>query len=99
MRQPVVQGANIEYIGTDFGLAEESEFISYLDANNLYGWATSKQLPTSGFKLMTDDYLDHGEHLICFLEVDLDYPEVLHKLHSDYPLAPECALKLEMYSN
>ena len=29
---------------------EESKFISYLDANNLYGWAMSKQLSTSGIK-------------------------------------------------
>ena len=36
----------------------ESKFISYLDATNLYGWAMSKQLPTSGFECMTDDDLD-----------------------------------------
>ena len=41
--------ANNEYMGTEFAPAEESKFISYLDANNLYGWAMSKQLPTSGF--------------------------------------------------
>ena len=42
--------ANNEYMGTEFNPAEASKFISYLDANNLYGWAKSKQLPTSGFK-------------------------------------------------
>ena len=49
--------ANNEYMGTKFDPAEESEFISYLDANNLYGWAMSKQLPTSGFKWMTNNEL------------------------------------------
>ena len=50
--------ANNVYMGTEFDPAEESNFISYLDATNLYGWAMSKQLPTSGFKWMTDNELD-----------------------------------------
>ena len=33
--------ANNEYRGTEFDPAEESKFISYLDANNLYGWEMS----------------------------------------------------------
>ena len=74
---------------TEFDPAEKSKFIQYLDANNLYGWAMSKQLPTSGFKWMTDNQLDDWKHLSCFLEVDLEYPEDLHDLHNDYPLAPE----------
>ena len=49
----------------------------------------SKQLTTSGFEWMTDDELDDGKHLSCILEVDLEYPEDLHDLHNDYPLAPE----------
>ena len=42
--------ANNEYIGTDFDPVKESKFISYLHANNLYGWAMSKQLPACGFE-------------------------------------------------
>ena len=80
--------ANNEYMGTEFDPAEETKFISYLDANNLYGSAMSKQLPTSGFKWMTDNELDDWKHLSCFLEVDLEYPEDLHD-HNDYSLAPE----------
>ena len=30
-----------------------------------------------------------GKHLSCILDVDLEYPEDLHNLHSVYPLAPE----------
>ena len=49
-----------------------------------------KQLPTSGFKWMTDVEHDDCEHLSCILEVDLQYPEQLHNLHNDdYPLAPK----------
>ena len=29
---------------------EESSYIQYLDANNLYGWEMSKKLPVNGFK-------------------------------------------------
>ena len=46
---------NNEYMGNEFDPAAESKFISYLDANNHYGWAMSKQLPTSVFEWMTDD--------------------------------------------
>ena len=81
--------AKNEYMGTEFDSAGETKFISYLDANNLYGWAMQKQLPPSGFKWQTDNELDDWKHLSCFLEVDLEYPEDLHDLHNDYPLSPE----------
>ena len=83
--------ANSEYMRTEFDPTKYSKFISYLDANNLYGWAMSKQRPTSGFEWMTDNEFDDWKHLSCVLEVDLEYPEDLHNLHNDYPLAPECA--------
>ena len=35
---------------------EESSYIQYLDANNLYGWAMSKKLPVNGFK-----WIDNNE--------------------------------------
>ena len=61
--------ANNEYIEIEFVPADESKFILYLDADNLYGWAMSKQLPTTGFKWMTDNELDDWNHLSCFIEV------------------------------
>ncbi|XP_065642665.1 uncharacterized protein LOC136074289 [Hydra vulgaris] len=64
-----------------------SQFIQYLDANNLYGWAMGKPLPTHGFKWMDD--LKDWKSIPCILEVDLDYPDHLHDEHNDYPLAPE----------
>ena len=65
---------NNEYMGTEFDSAEESKFISYLDANNLYGWAISKQLSTTGFEWLTDNELQDWKHLSWFVEVDLEYP-------------------------
>ena len=40
--------ANNKYI-------EESSYIQYLDANNLYGWAMSKKLPVYGFKWINNN--------------------------------------------
>ena len=66
-----------------------TKFIVYLDANNLYGCAMSKKLPTHGFRWMTGEELKDWRNLPCILEVDLEYPERFHDLHNDYPLAPE----------
>ena len=49
----------------------------------------SKPLPTHGFKWMTQSKLENWESFSCILEVDLEYPNSLHNLHNDYPLAPE----------
>ena len=81
--------ANNEYMGADFDVDKETKFISYLDANNLYGWAMSKQLSTSGFEWMIDDELDDWKHLNCILEVDLEYAEDGHNLRNDYSRTPE----------
>ena len=40
--------ANNKYV-KDFNLDKPPKFIQYLDANNLYGWATSQKLSTHGF--------------------------------------------------
>ena len=81
--------ANNKYMGKSFNEKELSKYIQYLDANNLYGWAMSKPLPTHGFKWMKVDELETWELHSCILEVDLEYPKSLHDLHNDYPLAPE----------
>ena len=69
----------------------------YLDANNLYGWAMSRYLPTGNFRWMTDKeisktdlakYKENGKKG-SILEVDLEYLRELHSLHNDYPVAPE----------
>ena len=80
--------ANNPYM-KDYDPDKPTKFISYLDANNLYGWAMCKPLPTKGFELMTKEELKDWESMPCILEVSLSYPEKLHDLHNDYPLAPE----------
>ena len=41
--------ANNKYM-KNYNNNEESSYIQYLNANNLYGWAMSKKLPVNGFK-------------------------------------------------
>ena len=70
--------------------------------NNLYGWAMSEYLPYKGFRQLKNfDELDvmsiNGKSLIGYLlDVDLEYPDKLHELYSDYPPTPE---KLAVCSN
>ena len=94
--------ANNKYL-EDFDPSKPSNYIMYLDANNLYGWAMCQALPLRGFKMYSGPFdstyrskiknflrkstpdSPHG----MILEVDLEYPEELHDLHNDYPLAAE----------
>ena len=46
--------ANNKYM-ENYNPTKASKFITYLDANNLYGWAMSKKLPTHGFKWMNPE--------------------------------------------
>ena len=80
--------ANNPYM-KDYDPDQPTKYISYLDANNLYGWAMSKPLPTDMFEWMNEEEMKDWESMPCILEVDLEYPEKLHDLHNDYPLAPE----------
>ena len=88
--------ANNKYM-KDYKKDKPSKYIMYLDANNLYGWAMSQYLPTGGFKWLKQNKIDNLDlkkydkenKKGIILEVDLEYPEKLHDLHNDYPLAPE----------
>ena len=79
----------------DYDPTKQSTFISYLDTNNLYGWARSDYLPSEGFRQLKNvDELDvmsikEKSPVGCLLEIYLEYPDELHELHNDYPLAPE----------
>lgn len=95
--------ANNRYM-RDFDRTKPESYITYLDANNLYGLAMSRPLPYAGFRMASAlevaGILEEEERGVwtikdlpedqgCFLEVDLEYPRELHDRHNDYPLAPE----------
>lgn len=46
--------ANNPYL-PGYNNTEPNSYITYLDANNLYGWAMSQALPTCGFRWMNED--------------------------------------------
>ena len=91
--------ANNKYIKS-FDPNQPSRYISYLDANNLYVSAMSQYLLYDGFKWLSQKEIDKfdvnsisedsADEYIS--EVDLGYPDELHVLHNDYPLAPEKTL-------
>ena len=73
---------------------QKSKHIIYWDTNNLYDYAVSKFLPTSGFKWVDPKYFDLNKYTsICLkgflLEVNLEYPKELQKLDNDYSLATD----------
>ena len=75
----------------------ESSYIEYLDANNLYGSAMSQKLPINGFKWVKnlskfkEDFIKKYENgdKGYFLEVDVEYPKTLFNSHKDVPFLPK----------
>ena len=89
--------ANNKYM-KNYDEKEESSYIQYLDANDLYGLTMSQKLPVSGFKWkkkmskFTKDFIknyDEDRDKGYILEVDVKYPNKLHDLHSNLPFSPK----------
>ena len=89
--------ANNNYL-KNYDENNDSLFLDYLDANNLYGWAMSEPQPVNGFEWPEDlskideDFIrnynkDSDKGYI--LEVDVEYPKNLYDLHGDLPFLPE----------
>ena len=76
---------------------KEGGHLMYLDFTNLYGYAQQQKLPIRNYEWLTPEEIesfdimavDGDSELGYGLEVDLEYPEHLHYLHNDLPLAPE----------
>ena len=71
---------------------------TYWDVNNLYGWAMSQKLSVNNLEWI-EETSQFNEVFIkkynkesdeeYFLEVDVQYPEKLYKLHNDLPFLLE----------
>ena len=80
--------ANNKYIRDKFNPNEDTRYLQYLDANNLYGWAMSQPLPTGGFRWVVIEPNEISELATrtdkgYILEVDVSYPKELHNPHNN----------------
>jgi hypothetical protein len=80
-------------------------YITYFDAVNLYGFGMCQKLPTGNFEWLDEENISKLENDLrenncninfgqsysksCILEVDLEYPQHLHDLHSSFPFCPQ----------
>lgn len=87
--------ANNKYMD-DYDQSQESKYLMYLDANNLYGYSMMQHLPIDNFIWNHTDFtteeilkLRDDSEIGYIFEVDLDYPQELHDSHRDYPLCAE----------
>ena len=82
----------------DFEKTKEWQYLQYWDVNNLYGSTMSQTFPAFNFEWVEDTSqfnavfiknYDEKSGVTYILEVDVQYPKKLHKLHSDLPFLPE----------
>ena len=91
-----ISEANNKYL-KHFNPQLETNYLSYIDANNLYGWAMCQTLPLSNFKFLSQEEIDKlsiqnisaDQKIGYILEVDLEYPVSIHNQHNCLPFCPE----------
>jgi hypothetical protein len=97
--------ANNKYM-SNYNEKEIDEYILYLDANNLYGYAMSEHLPQGNFKWTKKEWTkeeilnleDKGKKGYLF-DVDLEYPKELHDHHNGYACGAENIIIDKSYLN
>ena len=105
--QSVHKWANVNnpYMGCEYDPLRPTNYLQYLDANNLYGWAMSQPLPTGEFKWVDIENIKGGARELkrtidvmvrnsnrgygYVLEVDVKYPRESHDHHNDLPFMCE----------
>ena len=94
--------ANNKYMNELYNPDEVSIFLQYLDINNEYGCAMTKDLPTHGFlckkagftpekmdELIKKDELLKKNKRGYISEVDVEYPRELHESHNELSFLTE----------
>ena len=87
----------------DYDGSKESPYRKCLDVSNLYDWVISLKFPLDDFKWVenkcqfNEDFIENYNEDSdegFFLEVDVQYPKILHELHYDLQFLPE-RMKIE----
>ena len=101
----------ISYIAKRFSKANNRYMQCYDDKKpskySIYGWTMGQYLHYSEFKWLNLkdinkfglNSVEENSSIGCILEVDLEYPNELHELHNDFPLAPETLESHNVLSN
>ena len=85
--------ANNKYMQT-YDPSKPSSYLMYYDVNNLYGYAMSQPLPYGEFQWVEDvenfdvSAIAPDSPIGYILEVDLEYSQNLHDMHTDLPFCP-----------
>uniref|UniRef100_A0A1B6I4V7 DNA-directed DNA polymerase n=1 Tax=Homalodisca liturata TaxID=320908 RepID=A0A1B6I4V7_9HEMI len=82
---------------TLFDCNKPSNYLTYIDANNLYGWAMIKPMPKDGFRWLTNkeikrfnvQSITNDSPIGYIIECNIGYPSYLHDYHNDLPFLPE----------
>ena len=92
----------LSYSSTKYLRTDEVGTCIYIDQKNLYGAAQMCPLPLGSFEWLKPNEIaelytswltwELNSEKGMILEVDLEYPQHLHELHSENPLAPESVM-------
>ena len=63
---------------------EESSYIQYLDANNLYGWGMSKKLPVNGFKWIGNNEINEEKKIVMKIMIKVIFLKLMLNVQKDY---------------
>ncbi|XP_060859920.1 uncharacterized protein LOC132937114 [Metopolophium dirhodum] len=79
--------------GINYNKKKPHIYLAYFDCVNLYGKSMLASLPYKNFEWYNDltldvTTIDDDAPIGYILEVDVDYPEKLHDIHSDLPFLP-----------
>ena len=81
--------ANNDLLPDDHDPNKPTDYITYLDANNLYGSAQSEPLPVGDFRFLTPEEISQLDLMNIaedsptgyIIDCDLQYPAHLHNMH------------------